>query len=330
MSAAENNIDPSTAEQPLQIMVQEFEGHNVTLLHQNRVWLIAKEVGRILGYGDNGSDLVRIINRDWRPELEKGDDVRDVSGKKLKQIKVVGDAGDKSSPAAVYAKTSRLTLISEQGFYLVCMKTNKPLGFQFRYWLSHDVVPAIRRKTIQVALDEAKKLPPTPLEIELSQFRSENRRENRKLRLLERQQEEVERQSEHERKLDSYRTELALIQELEKDPHINPRSIVTAKIALNQKLTGDRLNILKPAGKWLSPTHLAFLWDTSLQVVGRCISDAGVRGDERYSRPVVRKATKVSKLVETYEYNEEGQELIREAFDEYVADKLEKKQAASS
>jgi len=83
-----------------------------------------KEIGRALGYADNGRRLVSTIGADWSDELLEGIDRTITSS-------VMG--GGKQQVAVLF----------ESGVHLVCAKTNKPVGKQLRRWLADRVLPSI-------------------------------------------------------------------------------------------------------------------------------------------------------------------------------------------
>ena len=52
-----------------------FEKHGVTaIVYKGRVCWIAREIGRLLGYGNDGKRLVTLILRKWRDEFIAGEE----------------------------------------------------------------------------------------------------------------------------------------------------------------------------------------------------------------------------------------------------------------
>ena len=130
-----------------------FEGHSLPayLWEGKSVW-IAKDVGRVMGYGEEGKGLVDLLRQDWREELIEGADLELLEGERL--IKFKADAGgltrmvdshQKESAPLVAHRTASLLLLKESGFHLVCLKTEKAIGRRMRRWLAGVVMPSLLR-----------------------------------------------------------------------------------------------------------------------------------------------------------------------------------------
>jgi hypothetical protein len=84
--------------------------------------------------------------------------------------------------------------------------------------------------------------------------------------------------------------------------------VTAAEIALGADLSG-----LKPATeRWVSPTEIGKRWGVSANKVGRIITEAGIRGDERFSKQVMNKARGHDRVVFSFVYNTAGEAIIDE------------------
>lgn len=106
---------------------------------------IAQEIGQVLEYSKNGSRLSEKITSDWSEEVIEGEDYYKIEGAELANIKVMLDQLPPESGGSQPGLRSRhLLLLSEQGVYLACIKSNKPAGVALRRWLASEVLPALR------------------------------------------------------------------------------------------------------------------------------------------------------------------------------------------
>lgn len=80
------------------------------------IWFVAKDVADILGFED-ATHAIRGLDDD-----EKG----------LQKVETPGGVQD-------------MTVISEPGLYTMLMRSNKPEAKPFRRWVTHDVLPSIRK-----------------------------------------------------------------------------------------------------------------------------------------------------------------------------------------
>lgn len=120
----------------MQMQSFDFDGEPLQVLDLNGkpTW-VAREVGRALGYEDDGYSLVKMINRNWRDEFEEG---RDFSIAKGDDLSPLNNSEDLTSPRG------HLVLF-ESGFYLACILSRKPAGRRLRRWLADEVLPSIRQ-----------------------------------------------------------------------------------------------------------------------------------------------------------------------------------------
>ncbi|WP_082153646.1 BRO family protein [Bacillus sp. LL01] len=96
-----------------------------TVTKEGQPWFVAKDVSDVLGFR-MASDMARSLDED-----EKGTHTIQTHG------------GNQS-----------LTVISESGLYSAILKSRKPEARQFKRWITHEVLPAIRKTGGYVANDE--------------------------------------------------------------------------------------------------------------------------------------------------------------------------------
>jgi prophage antirepressor-like protein len=128
---------------PKRSLVKEFEGSPVTTIEfRGRPVWVAREIGRALGYEDEGRQFVKNVTDEWSAELEPDTDRIVVEGDDLQDLKeLVGD----SPTSPVGLRTTSLTLLTESGLHLALMLSRKPAGRRLRRWLATEVLPAIAR-----------------------------------------------------------------------------------------------------------------------------------------------------------------------------------------
>jgi len=122
-----------------------FEGQAIAayLWEEKPVW-IAKELGRVMGYSEDGKGLLRNI-QEWKEELIEGTDLELLEGERLAKFR---DGLGRISPQAtpdVSPFAPSLLILKESGFHLVCIKSGKPVGIRLRRWLADEVMPSLLR-----------------------------------------------------------------------------------------------------------------------------------------------------------------------------------------
>jgi prophage antirepressor-like protein len=120
----------------------QFEGRHFTAyVFQGRPCVIAAGAGRAIDYADDGKVLPDVIRKHWSDEMEEGKDFAVLTGAALHDFKAILDVID----AASVSRAPNLMVLYESGLYLVCLKTEKPLGKKLRRYLADEVLPALRR-----------------------------------------------------------------------------------------------------------------------------------------------------------------------------------------
>jgi prophage antirepressor-like protein len=124
-----------------------FEEHPLTTIEYKGqpVW-IAREIGRALGYASDGKALLTSMAR-WEAEMIPGQDVLTIDGEELAALKELLGADTKgvSELLTPFRQAKSLTLLTESGLHLVCLKTEQPVGIRLRRWLVDEVLPQLAR-----------------------------------------------------------------------------------------------------------------------------------------------------------------------------------------
>ena len=100
-----------------ELQVFDFNKHTVRVIMQgNEPWWVAKDVCDVLGLTNSRMALEAL------DEDEKG----------VSKVYTLGGEQD-------------MNIISESGLYTLIMRSNKPAAKQFKRWVTHDVLPSIRK-----------------------------------------------------------------------------------------------------------------------------------------------------------------------------------------
>lgn len=98
-------------------LTKVFNGHELRIIEKdNEIWFVAKDVAEILGY-PNAPKMTRNLEED-----EKLMTTMWISG-----------------------QNREVTLINEAGLYSAILRSRKPEAKQFKRWVTHEVIPSIRK-----------------------------------------------------------------------------------------------------------------------------------------------------------------------------------------
>jgi prophage antirepressor-like protein len=123
----------------LQTIVKTFQGRALTtIMYKGRPCWIAREVGAVLGYEQEGRRFVTQVCKEWADEFLPGTDSAVLEEQELRDLKEL-------CTAAVHGFTSSLLVLFESGLYLALAKTSKPAGKALRRFLADEVLPQIAR-----------------------------------------------------------------------------------------------------------------------------------------------------------------------------------------
>jgi len=131
-------------EQMCDIQVVNFAydtSHRLTkVIYRGREAVVATELGRFLGYTNNGSRLVQMITSGrWATRFREGIDYEMLQGQDLQDFLKVLSHGERVNPPF-----SHLMILYTSGIHLILLNTSKPIGAQLHRWLVDEVFPSLR------------------------------------------------------------------------------------------------------------------------------------------------------------------------------------------
>lgn len=109
---------------------------------------VAAEVGRALGYSDDGRVLSRLIRKEWAEQLDEGEEYIILTGQPLKLLNSIRVGNTYPDPSDVVTRRNKLMLLTEEGLYAVMGLTNKPAGKAFRRYVARVLLPSARRAAV--------------------------------------------------------------------------------------------------------------------------------------------------------------------------------------
>ncbi len=278
----------------------EFETNQITAInYKDEPVFLAKEIGQVLGYSDEGSKLSSLIAKKWADEFIDGKDYSVLTGKELKDIK---DILQLSTPQ-VGSRAPQLMILTESGVNLVCMKSNKPIGKKLRRWLADEVLPQIARTGGFDASKDSGIDTRTMISLE---------KEKRLRAKLDLKKEEL-MFKEHQHRSGAI---MNLIESLWGNNQISDKTYQSFSVMAAEIATGQDLAPLKPVDleTWLTPTSIAKRMGCKPAMVGRIITSLSLRNNADYSEAYPEKAKYCAKMVTAYRYNEAAVKLISQAY----------------
>jgi len=124
----------------LQIFENPEFGQIRTVVIDGVPWLVGKDVARMLGYSDTAQAIRKHVD-----DEDKG---------------VV----DLTTPGGI----QKITIINESGLYSLILSSKLPSAKQFKHWVTHDVLPALRKTgTYSIPKDNAATLKQQEIEVRL-------------------------------------------------------------------------------------------------------------------------------------------------------------------
>lgn len=194
-------------------------------------------------------------------------------------------------------RTQEANFVNESGMYALVMGSRLESAKRFKRWVTHEVLPAIRKTGSYSA---AAATPANDVKLLTARrLEAKERRLNAELLM---------------------RT-LKIINEA-KPLHVDVFVATAAVVA--ETAAGRELPALKPKtdGEWMTPTQIAEQLGVTATRVGLTITDLNIRGNfEGVARAVLNKAAHSDKTVTTYQYTPKAVEMIRARLEE--APKLE-------
>jgi len=260
----------------------DFEGNEITgLWYKGQPCMLARDIGRALGYADNGKSLSRRL-REWGEEFLDGIDIIRPTDAEWSDTAIGGEF----RPLA-----STPIFLTKSGVDLVCMKTSKPVGVRLRRQIAD-------MDLIEYRQDAA------------GEFRAEVKPAGRVKSGQERYEILLERERRLARKLDLDERRFKL--QALKDgvealgDFLSPEALQTLRIAALEIGTGLEMPLLKPVVEddWLSPSQIAERLGVSANAVGRAITKLELRGNiAGMARAIMNKATSCDRNVVSYLYS---------------------------
>lgn len=278
-------------------LTSAFEDQNITTIeYKGRPAWIANEIGRAMGYSNNGRRLIGKISEKWQDELVEGRDYSILRHSELNEFKqlltLVPESG--TSP-----NTPVLMLLFEPALHFVCLKTNKPIGKKLRRFMVDEVMPQLVRDGAYIPGREVKGNDVFD-KIAFERLLVEKAREDR-----------LDREMKHDA-LNGLIADLMEMNKLDEDVYAAYR-VTATEIVLKTPLP-----MLKPKtdDDWQSPSEIAERNSISPQKVGRIITSLGLRGNkEGLCRAIINKARGHNRTVTTYLYSPNAVELIEDCLD---------------
>lgn len=250
--------------------------------------------------------LPTIFNFETHPiDVYQGDDgaplfvgrqVCDVLGLKRQALYRLDDDEKGVRSTDTPGGTQEITVINEAGLYSLILRSRKPETKRFRRWVTHEVLPAIRKTGAYVApaRDEA---PDTDY------------RKTREDRLAAR-----------ERRLatkDRYEAMLRVAEQA-RAAKIDPSAIMTIEVRAAEFASGMDLGLLLPNAPvgarnehWLSPTEIGVILGVTANRVGRTIGALGIRTNKGLAVAVLDKSRSSAKTVPGYRYHPDVVDMVR-------------------
>lgn len=220
--------------------------------------------------------------------------------KGLRNTEALGEnqgATGPGAPALRLTQSRSVIVINEAGLYSLILRSRKPETKRFRRWVTHEVLPTIRRTgayiaapTREVPVDDLRKL-----------------REGR----LAMREDRLAKQS-------TYRAMLRLAEHARDAGDASDAAILTIEVRAAEFVTGMDLSILLPTAPvgadnapWMTPTQIAMALGVTAHRVGLTISALGYRKDKSRAMAVLDKSRSSAKTVTAFKYRPDVLEAVR-------------------
>jgi prophage antirepressor-like protein len=126
----------------IQVLTFAYDtNHRLTkVIYRGREAVVTTELGRFLGYTNNGSRLVQMISTGrWSRRFREGVDYEMLKGQDLQDFLEILSHGERVNP-----RFSQLMILYTTGIHLVLLNTSKPIGAKLHQWLVDEVFPSLR------------------------------------------------------------------------------------------------------------------------------------------------------------------------------------------
>lgn len=122
------------------LFIKKFNDEEIiTLILNNRICWIAKDVAKILGYDDSSKAINQCIKAE---KFEYGLEYEVLAGDKLKEVKKLISV----THISYLKQTPKLVIFYEEGLYGFINYSKLPIGISFRKCLRREVLPELRAK----------------------------------------------------------------------------------------------------------------------------------------------------------------------------------------
>lgn len=235
----------------MQVFENPVFGQVRTVTKDGEPWFVAADVCRALG-------LEQVTNTIRRLDDDE---------KALISIKGISKGND------------QVSIVNEPGLYSLVLGSRKPEAKNFKRWITHDVIPAIRKTgsyTIAPSIeDECRKL------------RAEAMQLNARTR--------------------SFKAAVAAM----KDFNLSQIAMEAVGIPLIEDFTGIKTGYRPQIERTYSATEIAQELGVSSNLVGKTANENGLKTEE-YGVTVLDKAKYSDKQLPTFRYNERGRQRLKE------------------
>jgi len=137
----------TTTTTTLRTVPEVYEGHALTFLElDGKPMVLAREVGRALGYANDGKSFLNSI-AEWTDDLREGEHVVKVEGERLAWLK------ERLVTETVTSRAPSLLLLTERGLLRACMLAGGPVAVRFRDWAEGVLLQVMKGETAKPAED---------------------------------------------------------------------------------------------------------------------------------------------------------------------------------
>jgi prophage antirepressor-like protein len=270
----------------IQVKTERFFDKDIHVLSYNgNDYFIAREVGEALEYADP-KYMTTKIHDEWADEFIEGVDYIYLEGESFNDFRA-NFAGDDRLPQNVLSPKARnITILSEQGVQIVCLKSETNKAKEFRRWVA-ELLSNIR-KGIQPQI--------------VSQ---NNQTNNNKLDLA------YKRLESQNKKLEAQNKKLAFdLLKFASKQNFSQDQIQALTAHLTQEIVGKSIpNLLPPAPKekFYSPTEMGNILGLTGIAVGKLLMSLGLHGSQTTANnnKLISKVKGKNnpKVVPVFEYN---------------------------
>lgn len=226
---------------------------------------------------------VRVVMRDGEPWFV-AKDVCDVLGYSNSRMALERLDDDEKGVSTIYTHggPQEMSVVNEPGLYSLILTSRKPEARQFKRWVTHEVLPSIRKTGKYES--ETLKAKNADKRLEIMELNAKTRQAKLLLEMTHR-----------------FKDRLS-------DTAIESMLALSANV-----LTGRELVPLPPTERLYTATEIAEMVGSSANKVGRVANELCLKTSE-YGMYVLDKSPHSSKQVEAFRYNKRGKERLLEYF----------------